>query len=173
MSVLNFRAKNRISDLPVFNIEQNLARKLDPTLKTKQIEGSNVSHSFFTSKGQNVHAVFERDPEILHTHFQCPPLGLTSRGGFFFSYFSPKVLGAKLVHTFRKIVTDEKSGEKKNKKKYRARSSQGCIEDVCNMFRSESKNRRGHSPGNKLGGFDVKPTCTCLTKQSHGGLARY
>ena len=29
----NFRAKNRRADLPVFNIKQNLARTLDPTLK--------------------------------------------------------------------------------------------------------------------------------------------
>ena len=28
-----FRAKNRRSDLPLFNIKHNLARKLDPTLK--------------------------------------------------------------------------------------------------------------------------------------------
>ena len=33
-----FRAKNRISDLPVFNIEQNLAKQLDPIQKTSHLK---------------------------------------------------------------------------------------------------------------------------------------
>ena len=34
----NFRAKNRRSDLPVFNIKQNLAKKLDPTPKSRNLK---------------------------------------------------------------------------------------------------------------------------------------
>ena len=33
-----FSAKNRRSDLPVFNIKQNLAEKLDPTLKISRLK---------------------------------------------------------------------------------------------------------------------------------------
>ena len=33
-----FRAKHRRSDLPVFNIKQNLAKKLNPTLKPSSLK---------------------------------------------------------------------------------------------------------------------------------------
>ena len=53
-----FRANNRRSDLPMFNIKQNLAQKLDPTLKLFHLEETPVLN--FAHESPNVHAVFER-----------------------------------------------------------------------------------------------------------------
>ena len=47
-----FRAKNRRSDLPVFNIEQNLARKLDPTLKPSNLKGIAYLTHFYAQKAR-------------------------------------------------------------------------------------------------------------------------
>ena len=62
ISVEIFAQQNRRSDLPVFNIKQNLAKKLDPFYtKPKSFEGNNVSILLiFPHKTQNVHAIFER-----------------------------------------------------------------------------------------------------------------
>ena len=71
---------------------------------------------------------------------------------------------SKVVHIFRKISTDEKSGKKKKKQ---VRSSQGHIEGVCEISRSESQKRRRHSPANTFEVFivnqPVRGTC-CGTK---------
>ena len=48
----NFHAKNRRSDLPVFNIEQNLARKLDPRLKPSNLKETAYIFSFIRIKVQ-------------------------------------------------------------------------------------------------------------------------
>ena len=47
-----FRAKNRRSDLSVFNIKQNLAKKLDPTLKPSHLkEVMDLTH-FYAQKSK-------------------------------------------------------------------------------------------------------------------------
>ena len=51
----NFREKNRRSDLPVFNIKQNLAKKMNPT--QKPINFKEITYLVFTHKGPSVHAV--------------------------------------------------------------------------------------------------------------------
>ena len=62
-------------------------------------------------------------------------------------FLSPKKFGLRWATVSTKILTDEKSDNKKTKKKKRqVRSSQCHIEDLCIISRSESKNRRGHSP---------------------------
>ena len=53
-----FRAKNRRPDLPLFDIEQNLATKLDPTLKPNSLK--EITYLIFTHSSLNVHAVCER-----------------------------------------------------------------------------------------------------------------
>ena len=47
-----FRPKKRRSDLSVFNIEQKLAKKLDPGHRTKKFEGNNASYAFSRTKVQ-------------------------------------------------------------------------------------------------------------------------
>ena len=90
------------------------------------------------------------DAEILHACSTCPSRGQTSV--FLLFIFADKNW-AKVGHIFRKILTGEISGE--NKKKNLVRCSQGHVEDVCTISRSESKKRRGHSPGNSFGVFSV------------------
>ena len=48
----NFRAKNRRADLPVFNIEQTLAKKLDPVLKPSHLKEIRYLTHFFAQKSK-------------------------------------------------------------------------------------------------------------------------
>ena len=68
-----------------------------------------------------------------------------------------------MVHISRKISADAQSDET-NENKTWVKSSQGHIEGVRKILRSESKKRRRRSPGNKFGIFNVNqaaPT-TCM-----------
>ena len=46
------RAKNGKSDLPVFNIKQNLARKLDPSLKPSNLKEITYPTHFYAQKAK-------------------------------------------------------------------------------------------------------------------------
>ena len=47
-----FRAKSRRSDLPVFNIKQNVAKKLDPTLKPGNLKELKYLTHFYVQKSK-------------------------------------------------------------------------------------------------------------------------
>ena len=68
-----FRENVRRVDLPAFNVEQNLARKLDPTLKPSNLKEISYLTHFYAQMCLNVPAVFERwtlkfRPRVLHAH---------------------------------------------------------------------------------------------------------
>ena len=68
-----FSAKNRKFDLSVFNIRQNLAKILDPTLRQCHLKQNNVSYSFLRTNFQ-MSTPFLRDnalnvcTRVLHAH---------------------------------------------------------------------------------------------------------
>ena len=66
-SCRNFRERNRRSDLPVFNIKQNLAKKLDPALKPSHLKEITYLTHFYAQKSKCPRRFREIDPEILHT----------------------------------------------------------------------------------------------------------
>ena len=68
-------------------------------------------------------------------------------GFFFSSFFRQTYLGEGDQHS-PTILNYEKSGKKHTHTS--GRSSQGHIEDVRKISRSDSNKRRGHSPGNTL-----------------------
>ena len=70
----------------------------------------------------------------------------------FSSVLAPPKKWAKVVDIFRKVLTDEVSGKTNTKM---VGSLQGHMEDVCTISRSETKKRRGHSPGNTFVFFYV------------------
>ena len=61
-------------------------------------------------------------------------------------FFSDENIWVKVVHFFRKILTDEKTGDKTNKT-HQVRSWKGHMEDVCKFHGLNRKNgvniRRG------------------------------
>ena len=79
----HFRAKNRRSDLPVFNIKQDLAKKLDPTLKRTRLKEITYLTHFYAQKSKCPRRFWEIDPIILHTFSTRPSPGLTSVFVFF------------------------------------------------------------------------------------------
>ena len=94
--IRNFRAKYRSSDLPVFDIKQNLAKKLDPTLKSSHLnEGVTYLTSFLHTKAQ-ISTPFLRDKtlksctRVLHAYPEASPAGF--RFVFIF-FFAQKKLG--------------------------------------------------------------------------------
>ena len=67
MSVEIFAQKIEDLDLPMFNIKQNLAKKLDRTLKTKYFDGMTYLTHFFAQKSKRTRCFRDIDPEKLHT----------------------------------------------------------------------------------------------------------
>ena len=134
--IRNFRAKYRSSDLPVFNIKQNLAKKLDPTLKSSHLnEGVTYLTSFLHTKAQ-ISTPFLRDKtlksctRVLHAYPEASPAGFR----FVFIFFSPKKKWAERWSTFSEKSYVTKNQATKTKTKLLVRSSQGHIEDVCKKF---------------------------------------
>ena len=104
--------------------------------------------------------LFLRDRlEILHTCSTCPCRGLTSGVAFVF-VSSPKTFGLRWSNFSEKSHLTKNQAKKKKKGEKSDVFAKGTyIEDGCKISAkfhvSESKKRRGHSPGNKLGGFNV------------------
>ena len=61
MSVVFFAQKIERSDLPVFSIKQNLAKKTGSYAKSKSFEGNNVSYSFYPYIRVQMSTPFFRD----------------------------------------------------------------------------------------------------------------
>ena len=68
------RAKNRMSDPPMFKIKQNVAKKLD----TRHLKEMAYLTRFYAQKSKSPRRYEEMDPESLHTCSTCPFRGLTS-----------------------------------------------------------------------------------------------
>ena len=75
-----------MSDRPVFNLKQNLVKKLDPTLKASYFGKMTYLLLIFMPKFQMSTPFLRGYPEILHTCSTCPSRGLASGG---FSVFFP------------------------------------------------------------------------------------
>ena len=52
-------------------------------------------------------------------------------------------------------LTENQAKRRRKEKPHRVRCSQGQAEEVCKISRPESKKERGHSPANKVMGFNV------------------
>ena len=114
------RKKSKISDLLVYNIGQNLAKKLDPALKTaiylKEI--SYLTRSYALTKVQ-MSTPFLRDKtlefcaRVLRAHPEvCPSF-------FFLFVFSPKIVGLRWSTFSEKSKLTKNQATKKNKKTLR------------------------------------------------------
>ena len=68
---------------------------------------------------------------------------------------------AKAVQRF---LTKKNLREIRQKKKKQVRPLQRHTEDVCKTSQSESKNRRGDSPGNRFPSFFLEPACTSTVR---------
>ena len=135
MSVEFFAQK--IEDLTClcFNIEQNLANKLDPTLNRSHLKETAYhtgTHFFYARKSQRPRRFWEIDPDFLQTCSACPSWGSTF-GFFGFYFFSPAIFGLRWS-TFSEKSQPAKDQAKKQKEKRRVRSSQGHIAETCAKF---------------------------------------
>ena len=145
---ITFHANIWRSDLLMFNIKSNITQKLDPTLK-QVISNSHAKYACFSIKSLNVHAVFKRDREILHTCCDYPSQELTSVFCFAFplnisgrrrlkfpkqSYIRQKVMKKKIGRVFVKA--------------HRRR---------FNISQSDLRKRRGVWPGHNFPSFGLNP----------------
>ena len=95
----HLRAKNRRFDLPVFNIKQNLARKLDPALKPGNLKEITYLTTFCGPKANCPRWFWEIAHDILETCSTCPSRGMISRC---VSVFHGNHLISKVRHIFQK-----------------------------------------------------------------------
>ena len=88
----NFRAKNRRSDLPVFVMKQNLAKKLDPTLTPCHLKEITHLDHFYAQK--SVSTPFSRDIPRNFAHVFFMPIP-KSEPGYLFLFLPPKIVGLR------------------------------------------------------------------------------
>ena len=93
--------------------------------------------------------------------------------GFWFLFFLACNIWAKVVHIFRKISTDERSGKKTERKATGEVFARAHSRDVRKIPWSESKKRRGHSPGNTFGVFNVNQPVACILPWINWGIVDY
>ena len=133
----NFRAEDGLSILPVFNFKQNLARKLDPRLKPSHLKEITYVAHIYACRSKRPGRFWDTDPEILHTFSACPCRGLTRV--FFSFFFFDEQYWAKVGPHFPKNLSWQKSRRKqRTRQEHRVRPSQGHVEDMCKISRSES-----------------------------------
>ena len=144
----------------MFNIKQNLAKKLDPILKSSNLKEMTYHSHFYAQNSKCPRRCWEIDAEILHTCFTCPSRGLTPVFFFFFFFFIANIW-AKGGPLFQKILTDKKTGAKKqNKNQQQVRSSQGHIENVFKNFTAWIKKTAWTFAGEQICFFQREAVCS-------------
>ena len=127
----------------------------DPALEPSHLKGISHLSRFCAQKSKCPRRFCEIGLAILHTCCTCPFRGLTSGGGVILLVFLAETFWYKVVHIFQKNLKWRKIRPKSKKRKWQVRCSQGHIDDVCEISRSESEKRRWHSPGNTFRAFNL------------------
>ena len=154
----NFGAKNRRYDLPVFNINQNLARNLDPSLQRSNLKEITYLTHICTQKGQ---MSFVRDGPWNFAHVFYLPIPRPDLRFFFFFFFAEKCW-SKVGHIFQKISTDENSGRKKKTSEIFAMTHRICVHN----FTVWIENTAWTFAGEYICFFSREPACSCCTKMA-------